>query len=271
MPVVTEPLTETEAKRESVILSLEPRPIAVATATPTIPEKSVVPIPPDPEELEVATEEPTLKKKKSVKTVKLIKTEPKEEIIVDTKSQFLELGEGFRIAHKPGSAYSVLYKVVAENGHFASTVKTLSAKPDLNDAVVAKKLISKMLVPIDELETMCRAESSWQEHAAHKTEVLKEKEKAGDEQASGVLKDPGRSVRGSWKGNISEMVSTCVGSYAAFTKGTKCNKNVQKFADAKLLFRRFKTTGGSYVMMYPEKFERQIDKAIKKVYSTEKE
>lgn len=255
MPVATEPLTEAEQKRESVILSLEPMaPKAVAVATPT---------PPQPPETEAAvTKRPKMQAKKPQ-----LKSKPKgKPVAIDTQSQFLELGEDYRIAHKPGSAYSVLYKVVAESGHFASVAKTLAGKPDVSDSATAKRLISKMLVPINELETMCRSESSWQEHASHKTEILKEKATAGDAQASGVLKNAARSSRGAWKGNIPEMVSTCVGSYAAFVNGTKGNKNVAKFADAKLLFRRFKTTEGSYVMMYPEKFERTVEKALKKVY-----
>jgi hypothetical protein len=254
MSVITEPQTEAEIKRESVIFSLEPKP-PVATPSPSHKETESKPI---------------QAKVRSKPKPKVAKGKPKgpskSAKVVEVQSQFLELGEGFRIAHKPGSAYSVLYKVVAESGHFSATVKTLDGKPDLGDVATAKKLLSRMLVPIDELETLCRSESSWQEHATRKTSLLKEKADEGDEQASNVLKNAARASRGAWKGNIPEMVSTCVGSYAAFTKGTQGNKNVLKFADAKLLFRRLRTTEGNFVMMYPMKYEKSIEKAIKKVY-----
>lgn len=261
MPNATaEPLTEADIRKESVILSLEPKPQTVATPTPpTPPAKEAKPTP--------AVQAAKPKPKQKAKPKAAPKAEPKKaEVRTAQASQFLELGSGFRIAHKPGSAYSVLYKVVAEAGHFDAMIKSFANKPNLNEPVTARKVLARMMVPVDELETLCRSESSWQEHAGHKTALLKRKAGDGDSQAAEILKNDARASRGTWKGNIPEMVSTCVGSYAAFVNGTRGNKNVQKFADAKLLFRRFRTSDRSYVMMYPEKFEAQVEKALKKAY-----
>lgn len=212
----------------------------------------------------------------------------------DRKSagQYLELGCGYKIAHKPGSGYSTFYKVVASRGHFEEVVKALEAgKYNLNDANQANELLEKMLVPVDKLETYCRSDSGWKDHASKKTAQLEEKSKKGNSQAKQILKNEARCNEGEWSGNIPEMVSTCVGFYNFLVqleshngylsdckkKGKKpdpknpsskppeLNKNVKKFQEAGLVFRRFplsKSSEKSFVLMYPEKFVDAVKTAI---------
>lgn len=198
--------------------------------------------------------------------------------------QFLDLGCGYRIAHKPGSAYSTFYRVVAKHGNFEEAVKALEAhKYELGDPIEANKLLEKMLVPVEKLEDFCRNDVSWKEHATKKTASLTSKAKEGDSQAKDILKNESRCAEGSWSGNIPEMISTCVGYYNYLMeisakkskKGNgkkkipkaepKPNKNVKKFKEAGLVFRRFPLSKGSdksYVLMFPEKFVDDIKTAI---------
>lgn len=184
------------------------------------------------------------------------------------RSCFLELGNDFKIAHKPGSAYSILYQVVATRGNFCRAVEMMDAKCDPKDAAQADTLLGLMLVPINQLEEWCRNEAGWQDYAGKRTEKLKKLADEGDKQAQSVLDNEDRSAKGEWQGNIAEMISTCVGSYAAFLKGWNGNKNVEKFSEAKLLFRRFpfkkrsQATPDCFVMMYPEKYEGVVKQAL---------
>lgn len=223
------------------------------------------------------------KPKKSAKATTKPKADQKK---VAGTGQFLDLGCGYRIAHKPGSAYSTFYRVVAKHGNFEEAVKALEAgKYDLHDAIEANKLLEKMLVPVEKLEEFCRNDEGWKEHATKKTQSLTSKAKEGDSQAKDILKNESRCAEGSWSGNIPEMISTCVGYYNHLmdlsakpekkAKGKKKakapkpepkpNKNVKKFKEAGLVFRRFPLSKGSeksYVLMFPEKFVDDIKTAI---------
>ena len=224
---------------------------------------------------------PTSKIKKTTK-------QPAKQVAAEKKragaGQFLELGCGYKIAHKPGSGYSTFYSVVAHKGNFEEVVKALEAgKYDLHDPIEANKLLERMLVPVDKLEEYCRADAKWKEHAEKKTEKLTEKAKEGDAQAKDILKNESRCSEGSWSGNIPEMISTCVGYYnhlmdvEAAKKANKKNgkkvkmpemspnKNVKKFRESGLVFRRFPISKGSdksYVLMFPEKFIHDVKTAI---------
>jgi len=184
------------------------------------------------------------------------------------ESQFLDLGAGYKIAHKPGSAYSVFYKVVAERGHFATIAKELEDNVyDVNNKDDANKLLSKLFVPVENLSKWCRANSTWQEHADKKTELLSKKAKHGDKQAKELLKNNNRCADGEWSGNIPEIISTCVGYYNWLVekKRGKPNKNVKKFQDAGIVVRRFplaKSSQPSFVLMFPEKYIDTIRTAI---------
>lgn len=198
-------------------------------------------------------------------------------------SQKLPLGAGFEIAHKPGTGYSTLYRVVAQRGSFAEVAEGLKAKKySIHDAAEARKLLDMMMVPVEKLEEYCRAEESWQKHANRKTESLTGKVATGDKQAKEILENVARCAGGTWSGNIREMVSTCVGYFNYLMKqrrlkkaGLKptqsvlkkdCNKNVKKFQEAGIVFRRFPLNKGaekSYVMMFPEQFTDDIRVAIK--------
>jgi hypothetical protein len=187
---------------------------------------------------------------------------------------YLELGAGFSLLHRPGSAYSTLYRVVAEKGQFDETAKLLeSGRIDLTDALQANQLLEKMMVPVDRLEEYCKNDPVWQEHARRKTEKLKRQWRAGDFGAKHVLEDQSRSSDGNWSGHISEMLTTCVGFYnhligleTGFRDRSRPNKNVLKFQHASVVFRRFPLFRGGgekqYVMMFPEKFIPHVKKAI---------
>lgn len=237
--------------------------------------------------------EPNPKAKHSAKP----KPEPEKPVEKATKTraklpkgpnsgQFLDLGGGFKIAHKPGSGYSTFYRLVAEKGHFVEIVEALkTGKYDVNNSIDANKLLDKMMVPVDRLRDYCRADQYWKDHATKKTETLTLKAKEGDkqskEQAKEILKNLTRCSDDGWKGNIDEMISTCVGYYSflmeqrkekkrkkekAEKPEDKPNKNVKKFKDAGLVFRRFplssKGSNDSYVMMFPEKYIDQVKTAI---------
>jgi len=221
---------------------------------------------------------PTKATVKTTKPAKIDKQQKKQ------SGQFLDLGCGFRIAHKPGSAYSTFYRVVGKHGNFEEAVKALEAgKYNLHDPIEANKLLEKMLVPVEKLEEFCRNDQNWKDHADKKTASLTEKAKEGDSQAKEILKNESRCNEGSWSGNIPEMISTCVGYYNHLMeldakadkkkKGKKKpvkaepkpNKNVKKFKEAGLVFRRFPLSKGSdksYVLMFPEKFVNDIKTAI---------
>ena len=225
------------------------------------------------------TEDRKVEKKPAETKVK--KTKKKSKSDDPSGSQFLELGSGYRIAHKPGSGYSTFYRVVAEKGHFTEIASSLeSGKVNVNDPATANKLLDRMLVPVDKLEEYCRTDASWREHADKKTENLTAKAKDGDGQAKGILANNARCSAGAWSGNIAEMISTCVGYYNHLLDGAtglpkrrsrkkkdagKPNKNVLKFQEAEIVFRRFpqgKTGDKSFVMMFPEKFIDVVKTAI---------
>ncbi len=202
-----------------------------------------------------------------------LRASPKRDCI--TAGPRLHLGAGYEIAHKPGSGYSTLYRVVAERGHFEEVAKILEADNiDLRDQLQAEKLLNMMMVPIDKLDEFCHNDPVWQQHAKKKTTALQQKIKAGDGKAREVLENHTRCQEGVWSGNLPEMLSTCVGYYNHLidvwkmgkNAPEKPNKNVKKFQEAKVVFRRYPLNKGggerAYVMMFPEKFIKQVKTAI---------
>lgn len=213
--------------------------------------------------------------------------------------QYLPLGAGYKIAHKPGSAYSIFYSVVAEQGHFTPVAEAFEngkySISALKDASTAKELLDKMMVPVEKLEDACRCHPIWKEHANKKTAKLKNMVKEGDKAAKEILSNLSRCEDGSWTGNIPEMVSTCVGYYnfliesdpevskilgqiAKLKKGdgkkAAPNKNVKKFEEAGIVFRRYplnKSGDRSFVMMFPKKCMEAVKQAVKTVHAIDED
>lgn len=262
------------SKKNSAMLKLEPNPQAKQAAKEKLAETVQTPAAaatatatataaPVETKAEAKAEKPAKAKgKKSSK--------PKE---TKDKGGLLELGAGFSIKHKPRSAYSTLYQVVAKKGSFAKVAEALGSKKyDVGVKAQADELLSSMLVPVDKLEEWCRADESWQEHAKKKTEALRDKAEGGkgSKQAKSILENKARCADGKkWSGNIPEMISTCVGYYNFLIKSKrskkppkKCNKNVKKFQEAKVVFRRFDWEDKNFVMMFPEEHVDTVRKAI---------
>lgn len=262
------PPTTTPAQPANKLAKFEPTPNKpVQQAAPAVDQKAVI-VPADKTKPKAAK----AAKKSAIAKAKPKKAPaaPKARVLKEDKGegQFLDLGAGYKIAHKPGSAYSVFYKVVAEKGSFAEITTDLEAgKFDVNDKNDANKLLSKMLVPVDRLAGWCRAHNAWKEHAEKKTEVISKKARQGDRQAKELLKNRARCGDGRWSGNIAEMISTCVGYYNhRENKKGKPNKNVRKFQEARIVLRRFplspKAKQPSFVLMFPEKFIDAVKTAI---------
>lgn len=220
------------------------------------------------------------------KLSKKVPTKEKRTYALRPASQFLDLGAGYQIAHKPGSGYSILYRIVAERGHFGEVVRMLeNNNVNVKDPIQAARLLDMMMVPVDKLAEFCRNDPDWLDHSNKKTAALREKVKEGDPKAKEVLENASRCEDGVWQGNLSEMLSTCVGYYNYLVElwrlggsgsfggkgdepnvASKPNKNVKKFQEANVVFRRYPLNKGgnerAYVMMYPEKFIKQIKTAI---------
>jgi hypothetical protein len=293
-----------EDRAKAAISRLEPNPAAAvkkdekeqpAPATTAVAEPPVAPDVPeapvavaetvveDVENVEptepVSVESKPKKKPKQShpKAAKPAKPHPKPKAKVAEKdepkdgNQYLDLGAGFKLKFKPKTGYAVLYKVVAERGHFEEVAKALEAeKYDVNNPEDANALLSQMLVPLDRLESWCRSNAAWKAHAEDKTSSLKSAARSGDKQAKNILGNEARCGDGSWSGNFAEMISTCIGYYSFLTskhkKGDKPNKNVQKFAEAGVVFRRFplhrRKDDKQFVMMFPEKYIDTVKTAI---------
>lgn len=204
--------------------------------------------------------------------------------------QYLNLGAGYQIAHKPNSAYSVFYSIVAALGHFEEIAKALESgkytESNLRNIDTATEFLNKLLVPISRLEDACRIDPSWKVYAAKKTDILKTKIKSGDKQARGILGNQNRCEDGTWRGNIAEMISTCVGYYNHLiendpkfkkfirSKRSGPNKNVMKFKEARVVFRRYplnKNGDKAFVLMFPKKFIDEVKQAIKTVYAVDED
>lgn len=193
------------------------------------------------------------------------------------KGPVVELGAGYKIACKSGTGYATFYEVVAKHGHFEEVAQALEAgKVNVSDKAQADDLLSKMFVPSDKLEGFCRQHSNWKKYAEKRTKQLlleakkgTQKHKKAAQSVLGNLKRCGED--GAWTGNIPEMVSTCVGYYNFLykprkgSKAKKPNKNVMKFKEAGVLFRRYplsRTKDPVFVMMFPEKFADAVRTAI---------
>lgn len=248
--------TKTVEQKTDALSRLEPNPQAKTEGgTEARPAKQAEPV--------VATtiENPAIKAKSGLRKAVSPKKQPVE-------SQRLDLGAGYSIEHRAGSGYSIFYQVVAKHGNFAEVAADLKGeKYDVSKKSDADELISKMIVPVEKLEGWCRATPGWDAHAEKKTTILKDRIKDGDKDAKGILENKSRGDGRSWTGNILEYISTCVGYYNYLMKKrsgkkVKVNKNVKKFEEAGVVFRRFNCEKKRYVMMFPQQFVDIVKTAI---------
>jgi hypothetical protein len=185
----------------------------------------------------------------------------------------LELGAGYKIAHKPGSGWSTFFRVLAKESKFIEVCELLEAgQINPTDKNQADELLSKMFVRKDVIEKMVRADSEWKQHAEKKMDTYSDRAKGGDDAAKDVLSKGIRVRDGEWKGNIREIISTANGYYNAIRKGIdidsapKKYKNVKKFKDAGVIFRQYplkpKKEEHVCIMLFPSKFLKIVKQAI---------
>lgn len=153
------------------------------------------------------------------------------------KKEYLDLGHGYKIRHRPGSAYSIFYKTIIEKCSFDKVIGLLNGNIDLSASENAKNIFNMIAIPIDKIGDYCRQSKEW-------NSSLEEKR-----------------IKSGKKGLIEEMIATCSCSYSSFIKNKPGNKNVQKFKEAGLVFRKYK----KYLMMYPEKHESKINDMIRAI------
>ncbi len=185
----------------------------------------------------------------------------------------LDLGAGYKIAHKPGSGWSTFFRVLVKACNFVEVSEILeSGSFDPTDKGQADDLLSKLFVRKDVIEKMVRADDEWKRHAEKKITTYTARSKDGDDAAKEVLSKGVRVQDGEWKGNIREIISTANGYYNALRKGTdidsapKKYKNVRKFKDAGVIFRQYplkpKKDEHVCIMLFPAKFLKVVKQAI---------
>jgi hypothetical protein len=186
------------------------------------------------------------------------------------KKQYLELGSGFRLAHKPGTTYSLFYSLLAERGHFADTAALLRSEGfNPNDHTQAKQLLDMMIVSIKDLETAFSESPNRMQYAKHKTKKLQQRAKSGEKHAKQMLTKGHRLEKGQWTGNLKEIISLCLGYYNSLVSATtgkrpKINKNGDRFREAGIVIRRFR---GEFLMMFPQKYIDVVKTAILTVHN----
>ena len=186
--------------------------------------------------------------------------EPKKE-----EGSFLELGAGYKMRHRAGSAHSIVTRILAKEGRFTEIVGMLTSETfSPTDKNQANVLLGKMFVLRDSIEDMARADPEFKAHAAKKMATLRARAEGGDAKAKSVIEKDTRVKGGKWVGDVREVISTCNGSF------TTDNKNVRKFKDAGIVFRQYPLEPDKndkvYLMLYPSKQGVKVDKAIATVF-----
>lgn len=195
--------------------------------------------------------------------------------------RYLEIGAGYKMKHKHGSAHSTVVRVLAKEGKFEEAVKILSDEAfDPANRDMAVDLLSKIFVRKESLEKMVRQDPIWKNHAARRIENLKKRAANGDAKAAAAakktLENAARVQEGQWVGNVKEIISTCTGSYVDFKEAEqglpesqdakKRKRNVRKFRDAGLIFRQYplKPVGEEevFIMLYPSRYNDVVKKSI---------
>jgi len=189
------------------------------------------------------------------------------------KKQYLELGSGFRLAHRPGTTYSLFYRLLAEKGHFSASAALMDSDDfNPNDPVQAKRLLDRMIVPVRDLEAAFAASPERIEYAKRKTKKLWQRAKSGEAHAKQMLKKGDRLQNGRWTGNLSEIIPMCLGYYRSLIstmpgKQPRINNNGRRFQEAGIVIRRFPLLNGESLMMFPQKHIDMVKTAILTVHS----
>jgi len=210
----------------------------------------------------------------------LLKPEPKQRKRAPRKASgageektHLDLGGGYKIAHKPGSGWSTFFRVLVKACNFVEVAQILeSGSFDPKDKNQADELLAKMFVRKDVIEKMVRADDEWKKHAEKKMGTYVTRSQDGDDAAKEVMAKGVRVQDGEWKGNIREIISTANGYYNAIRKGLdidsapKKYKNVRKFKEAGVIFRQYplkpKKDENVCIMLFPAKFLDVVKQAI---------
>jgi hypothetical protein len=197
--------------------------------------------------------------------------------------RFLELGGGFKMMHKPGSAHSTVVRILAKEGKFVESEEILSSTEfDPSDKSMAIDLLSKLFVRKDSLERLVRNDPIWKAHASKRFEDLESRSTEGDTKAKKTLENESRVKDGKWLCNVKEIISTCAGSYADQTgdPAGKKKRNVRKFRDAGLIFRQYPLKAKSsrkkrddpvFLMLYPTRHVQAVRKAIETAFGVVEE
>jgi len=249
--------TATKTKKQPTPASLDPALVEVTSA----PVESIA--------QEESQEEVKTQPKIEAPKVEIAPIEKKSK----RKKNFLDLGAGYKIAHKPGTTYSIFYRLLAEKSHFAEIATLLEAgKSNLNDKEQAKELLEKLTVPISDLQEAFEEDSERKIYARRKTKRINTRAKSGERHAKQMLKKGNRLEKGRWVGNLEEVISMCLGYYNLLAFGTtkkqKTNRNIEKFREAGIVIRRFPLVRGKALMMFPQKFIDQVKTAILTVKGT---
>lgn len=220
-----------------------------------------------------AKKAPVAKKKVPAKKAPAAKKAPvaKKKADKDDKKGTIQIGS-FKIRVRPGSGYAVLYRIMAEQGHFADSSERL-AKLDAKNHDACVSVLKTIMVERDDLEALIREDAEYKAYCARRTTEHKERAASNDkdtaDRAKAILENPQRSVNGKWVGNIREMLSVCNGSSS---KGAN-NRNLGKYSEAGIVFRQFpripKRKHKVFMIMIPRKHLGKVNRALKTVFGSE--
>jgi hypothetical protein len=275
-PVITVDVTAA-VKESKVTAKVDPKTVATHLTQPTQPALPPV-VQPEVSKTTAIVSSPVVEpKKKIAKPSKVVKAQKAGRKIRAQKGavkanakpdSYMHFGDYF-IHVRPNSAYSLLYKILAEEVDFISVCKQLDAFEGSDEKACAA-LLRGIFVDRDHFEKRMRTDPSFIEYCKAKTERIKDQAARGISEAKKVLKNEKRFRNGLWYGNIREMISVCCGS----TSPEADNRNMKKYLNAKICFRQFPrvSRGNSkvYLSMFPSKNASKVNKAIKVVFGDEK-
>ena len=260
----------------------KPAPVVPVPATHPAPvvQTPVVATPAQPQPMAVVPAAVAPKKKQKLKLPKEKKADKQVKVKVKVKQKdpkakpkekrdsYLHLGD-YSLHVRPDSAYSHLYRVLAQEIGFESVCKQLEAF-DSNDEKACTALLRSIFADRNHVEKTLRVDPQFVAYSKAKTERIKEQVSRGIAEAKRVIKNERRFKNGMWYGNIREMISVCCGS----TSPEADNRNVKKYSNAKVAFRQFprvsRGSGKVILSMYPSKYAPKVNRAIKVVFGDEK-
>jgi hypothetical protein len=140
---------------------------------------------------------------------------------------------------------------------------------------MARELLDMMMIRRDTIEPILRAHKDWKSHAEVRATQISNRANSGNDKAKKTISNPKRFDGNGWVGNIPEMISVCCGSYKPAwqrARGIKAVKrrDSNKLAKAKIVIRKCpreeKKDEPMFIMIYPEKYFKIIERAILTVY-----